>query len=603
MTGLKKLIFFTIALLLCTDAGCASKQRYSGSRIFWDSRSPVTVFPSGGYARVTQLADGRLMACCESGGIKVAFSSNMGATWTTPRLIAANSNNTPNCVPDLIQLKDGTIIVAYNPRPSAPYTEDRRFGIRLRRSTDNGSTWSEEIFVFDADCVFENGCWEPSLLELPTGELQLYFADESPYTSNGDQQISVCRSWDGGLTWTAPGKVSYRQGFRDGMPVPVLLSDGKTIVVAIEDNGYGFGDFIPATVRTPLTVNWRSFVSGQSTYRRRAVSYTYCPVAKGGAPYLRVLPDGQTVLSHQSCYNHGSKHNMYVYVGTDKATDFKAMSTPFYLPETKEALWNSLAVVDTGVVMAVAGYDGGIHVVKGYPKNRFEVPFASPVVDGKLAKGEGYHTDSGRQVMLGSGTGTYSYFDFAFDADSLYVYCLVYDSKKVTEGENADCVSLSFDTGGGCYDAPQGTSFRYDVSPAASVQPYVGDGEKWVVRESCGARAVVRKTTLTYTMEVAVPWNDMGRTAPVTGTEMSVNVEVTNGDGTQTSVEKMADAKPLEPWTWMPMHLPEDSLVTSVGRVDAGCEAAPHGTYDLSGRAVANGARGILIVNGKKTAY
>ena len=84
---------------------------------------------------------------------------------------------------------------------------------------------------------------------------------------------------------------------------------------------------------------------------------------------------------------------------------------------------------------------------------------------------------------------------------------------------------------------------------------------------------------------------------------MSVNVEVTNGDGTQTSVEKMADAKPLEPWTWMPMHLPEDSLVTSVGRVDAGREAAPHGTYDLSGRAVANGARGILIVNGKKTAY
>lgn len=326
------LLQFTF-LCLCMHLTAASMARYNGSRIFWDARTPVTIFNGGGYGRLIELSDGRLMACCESGGIKVSFSTNQGRTWSSPTLIAPNTNNTPNCVPDLVQLSDGTILVAYNPRPSEPFTEDRRFGIRLRRSTNGGRTWSNEIFVYDADYTFENGCWEPSFLELPSGELQLYFADESPYMTTGEQQISLCRSFDGGLTWTAPQRISYRSGSRDGMPVPVLLSDKRNIVVAIEDNGWsGVGDFVPTTVRTPLSNNWKnnSFVNGTSTMRHRSINHDYCPVCKGGAPYLRVLPNGETVLSHQSTYGDGDNMKMYVYVGNKQAKDFKAMSRPFY---------------------------------------------------------------------------------------------------------------------------------------------------------------------------------------------------------------------------------------------------------------------------------
>ena len=150
---MRKAILLLLASL-CINASAGTMARYDGTRIFWDSRSPVTVFNGGGYARLIELQDGRLLACCESGGIKISFSSNKGQTWTSPKLIAPNSNNTPNCVPDLIQLADGTIVVGYNPRPSQPYTEDRRFGIRVRRSTDNGKTWSDEIFVYDADYTF-----------------------------------------------------------------------------------------------------------------------------------------------------------------------------------------------------------------------------------------------------------------------------------------------------------------------------------------------------------------------------------------------------------------------------------------------------------------
>ena len=188
---------------------------YKGSRIFWDTTSRSVVFGTGWYARMIQLQDGRLMAACEHGGIDISFSNNGGKSWTSPTKIVSNTNNVPNCVPDLIQLKDGTIIVAYNPRPNTPYTEDRHFGMRCKRSTDNGTTWSNEIFVYDASYIWDDGCWEPSLIELPSGELQLYYSDEGPYTNSNEQNMSVCRSFDGGLTWSKPDIVSYRAGYSD----------------------------------------------------------------------------------------------------------------------------------------------------------------------------------------------------------------------------------------------------------------------------------------------------------------------------------------------------------------------------------------------------
>ena len=222
MQKLLLIVFFILSSTFSTMADNVAP--YSGSRIFWDQSTRKTVFSSGGYSRIIQLHDGRLMAVCESNGINIAFSGNLGATWSSPVKIVTNTNNTPNCVPDLIQLADGTIIVAYNPRPAEPYTQDRKFGIRCKRSTDNGVTWSDEIFIYDAKHTFADGCWEPSMLELPSGELQVYFADEGPYTGSNEQQISLCRSYDGGKTWSKASVVSFRAGYRDGMPSPVLLN-------------------------------------------------------------------------------------------------------------------------------------------------------------------------------------------------------------------------------------------------------------------------------------------------------------------------------------------------------------------------------------------
>ena len=553
-----------------------------------------------------ELQDGRLLACCESGGIKVSFSSNKGSTWTSPTIIAPNPNKVPNCVPDLVQLSDGTIIVAYNPRPSSPYSEERRFGIRLRRSTDNGRTWSDEIFVYDADYTFENGCWEPSLLELPSGELQLYFADESPYTTSSEQQISLCRCFDGGLTWSAPQRVSFRSGYRDGMPVPVLLADGKTIVVAIEDNGWsGVGDFVPTTVRVSLSNNWKNnyYISGNSNQRNRSVNHNYCPVATGGAPYLRVLPNGETVMSHQSKYGDGDNHKMYVYVGNQQAKDFKAMSKPFQQGTTKNCMWNSLAVIDTGIVVAVGGLAGKVVMVKGYPMSQFQAPYASPLTDGRLTSNDSYYNRSARQVPMGCETGTFSYADFAYDRDMLYMTCIVFRQNARSEEPFPDGVVFYVDNKGASTNVPMPSSFRFSMLPDGTFASYKGNGKDWAQTSLSGVQVAGTSSQASYRLEAAIPWSAIGLSAAPVGQLLTVNLEINTGDGTQQQVERIPDASPQMPSTWIPLNLIElDATPLQAAEAKPGIRRE---AYDLQGRKVAGGTsrHGIVINEGRKTLF
>lgn len=601
---MKRFFLFFIYQFSLFSLLAATIARYNGSRIFWDSRTPVTIFNSGGYARLIELKDGRLLACCESGGIKVCFSSDKGKTWSSPTLIAPNANNTPNCVPDLVQLSDGTIIVGYNPRPSKPYTEDRRFSIRVRRSTDNGKSWSKEIFVYDADYTFENGCWEPSFLELPSGELQLYFADESPYMTTSEQQISLCRSFDGGLTWSAPQRISYRSGYRDGMPVPVLLNDKKNIVVAIEDNGWsGIGDFLPTTVRTTLSNNWKnnSYVSGNSSQRNRSINYNYCPIAKGGAPYLRVLPNDETILSHQSTYGDGDNMKMYVYVGNKQAKEFKAMSRPFYQGTTKGCWWNSLAVIDTGIVVAVGGLDSKIAMVKGYPMKQFMAPYASQLTDGRVTSADTYYNSSAQQVPMGNETGTFAYTDFSYDSDMLYMTSLVYRRSARSEEPYPDGVALYVETKGASTDVPMPSAYRFNIRPNGTLKISKGNGTDWMETELPTVRAAGVVANVNYRIEIAIPWSEIGLSAAPIEQSPSINLEIITGDGSQQIVERIPDSSPLKPATWMPLKLIEPDATGNDEIKNEKLQVKNEGaTYDLSGRKSSMTHRGIFVQDGRK---
>ncbi|WP_407425844.1 sialidase family protein [Arcticibacter sp.] len=361
-------LFVCIAFLAPNVPAVGQGHQEPATRIAWDYSSMMQLADRGGYPRFARLHDSSIIVIYETsrGSIHLKRSSDEGGTWTAPTEVFSQFVytslegksvivNTAN--PELKQLKNGDLIIACNYRPSAP--EVAPFSIVIRRSTDNGKTWLPPQSLYSAAPRFIDGCWEPAFLQLPNGELQVYFANENPYQRSDEQEISMISSNDNGITWTKKIKtISFRAGRRDGMPVPVLVGD--EIVVSIEDNK--IGQFKPYTVRTSISDNWREPVLANSHSRNYALAEPVSDSVYMGAPYLIQLPNGETLLSYQT--NENRAHDwelstMEVAIGNNRARNFRRKTRPFDLPLDKQAKWNSIALWDERTVVALSASNVG----------------------------------------------------------------------------------------------------------------------------------------------------------------------------------------------------------------------------------------------------
>lgn len=534
---------------------------YDLPRIYWDIASRQQIFPSGNYARMIPLQDGRLMIVAEAGGgISCSYSDDGGATWSAPGLIVGNASNLPYAVPDLIQLVDGTIIVGFNPRPSQPYSDDRRFGIRVMRSCDNGRTWQGPIFVYDAQPNFKDGCWEPSFLELPDGELQLYFANENNFTHSDEQEISMCRSFDKGQTWSEPVRISYRAGCRDGMPVP-LLTDSSEIVVIIEDNGHPeCRGFRVTTVRSPLSHNWAEWVDAQSTDRQMIFADRLDKEAVSAAPYLRKLKGGSTVASWQGNGDDRSglgegQYDMFVAVGDAHARGFRAISRPFGLPLDKHALWNSLGIDHDGNVFAIAsigdmGKGNAINIMKGYPMKCFTADYMPSC---------GEKQTSPNEIFMGAVTRKRSAMHFRYDADKLYFHARVLDGNVNADMSDNDGITLALDMANRSDTSPQKGIYRIILGANGTINISEGDAGKWneiQTPEDISFGTDIRSTH--YDVDLALPWTALGCESAPVGRDMRCLIEVRDRRDSALLRDTIPDADQNQSWTWPQLRLSPD---------------------------------------------
>lgn len=332
------------------------------ARIEWDARTLVRVV-SGTYGRMIRLRgirDGGILCCYEAGGKSwVVRSRDDGKSWGPPLLVKeiarASAAN-----PELLQLKSGRLLLFYNQRPhraeppAAPAEERLRFGIGVCLSDDNGRTWrSGDPLVFQAGHDAERGCWEPAGIQLPSGEVQLFFANEAPYAPSHDQEITRLRSHDGGASWSAPEKVAHRAGHRDGMPVPLMLRDGM-LLLGIEDNGLAPGNSLQPAIISLGRGQKLPSVDGTSHRRWGAASLPLPGSVYAGAPYIVQMAGGETILSCQS--NEGGRQQpaMTVYVGDSQARRFQNPTLPFATPTHISGSWNALFVKDTSTITAIS---------------------------------------------------------------------------------------------------------------------------------------------------------------------------------------------------------------------------------------------------------
>ena len=576
--GMKK-ILLTIILLLGLNVPVRSERvaPYSGSRIFWDLSSDVTVFSSGNYARMIELQDGRLLAVAESGGgISIATSENKGKNWSDPKRIVANPEKSFLAVPDVVQLKDGTIVVGYNPRPKEPYSEERKFGIRAVRSVDNGETWSEPIFVFDAQHTFHDGCWEPSFLELPSGELQCYFANENDYTSSNEQCISMCRSFDKGKTWGSPEKISFRAGHRDGMPVPILLKDRSEIAVIIEDNGWpGRNNFAATTVRTSLSDNWESGYVDAGSPDRNMIFAKVPPVGiVSAAPYIRVLPWGETVASYQGSENRSSLDlqyfDMFVLVGDERAKNFKAKSAPFSLDLGHHSIWNSVSVIEDGVVVAVGSIGepnkhNSVRMIKGYPLRQAKASCGTVKVDGLRSSDDHWTTNAADQLKMGNVTKNKTTVDFAYDADNLYLTARDIDRNIINTGLDNDGVRFFIDADNVSDTEPVQGMYSLFMDTDGCLKLQRGDNGRWVTDKNTeGIQYALNIKSFYYDIEVAIPWKLLGKSSAPVKQRMAVAVEIDNKEEYRLEKEVIPDVDNSASWTWLEFVLEDKGAVENV---------------------------------------
>lgn len=332
--------------------------------IDWSSSKPALVQEDGHYGRITRLDRKTLLACFDwKRAIHVRHSTDEGKTWKEPVKVAEWPHGGVTNA-ELLVLKNGEVLCFFNRRPGRGNTE-HPFSIGMCRSKNGGKTWSDATTIYEAGKEFENGCWEPVGLQMPDGEVHVYFANEGPYRNSTEQEITLMRSKDNGTTWDKPEQVSFRKGSRDGMPVPVLSSNGKALAMAIEDNGLS-GAFKPVIISSRATKGgWKEGVAdGESSRRWSALAKPLAPAVYAGAPYLRQFPDGPFVISYQLAESgEMNESRMAVSVGNNNARNFGQPTFPFPVDGRRPQLWNSLFIKDDKTVTAVS--ETSQHGVRG----------------------------------------------------------------------------------------------------------------------------------------------------------------------------------------------------------------------------------------------
>lgn len=94
-----------------------------------------------GYPRMIQLHNNSLLCVYEvsGGNIESTKSFDNGSNWSAPVVVATRQNGINMAVPEILELKDESLLVSYNPRPQ-PIDTAHHFAIRTKKSYDGGLT-------------------------------------------------------------------------------------------------------------------------------------------------------------------------------------------------------------------------------------------------------------------------------------------------------------------------------------------------------------------------------------------------------------------------------------------------------------------------------
>lgn len=385
------------------------------------------------YPRVKKLANGSYIMFYHnnqvSASVRYATSPDL-VTWTPQGDIYQNyniidqdgqANQRRFANGDALVLANGDILVVASFRANSGYRQKPLdAGIALRRSTDNGVTWSAPIEIY------QGVNWEPYLLQLPSGEIHCYFTDAARTGVVGtDTGTAMVESGDNGNTWSPTFgsdpyyvlRTQYTHNgvtfFNNQMPSVIKLNNRNELAAAMEANT-GNGYYI-SLAYSGTDGEWTHLnVNQEGPADRNDMAF------QGAAPYIRQFPSGETVLS----YNRSSAFQMRM--GDTSARNFGAE----YAPLTG-GYWGSLELENSHQIIGAFPNpsSGVIKLAKFILNHRIQAAPQTIQVDGNSSE----WANTGEALFVGDRSQAQATLRVAQNSDSVYFLLEVLDERIAAE--------------------------------------------------------------------------------------------------------------------------------------------------------------------------
>ena len=462
--------------------------------------------------------------------------SNKGEIFNSYDIIDSKGNKNIHCYAncDGLVLSNGDILAVASCRANSGYRDlPEDAGIELKRSTDNGVTWSEPIKIY------QGVNWEPFLLELPTGELHCYFTDSSRTGLEGhgtDTGTAMVVSTDGGKTWkpdfsSSPYYVLRMRwekngivGYNHQMPSVVRLNDNKGLAAAVETNNSGYHISLCYSDKD----KWEYLAADQEG----PVDSNNC-VFSGMGPYLGQLPSGETVLSYES----SSKYTLKI--GDTTARNFGNAYQPF-----SGGYWGSFCIIDSHTLVGtnIKAKEGPVQMAQFVLNHRIDAVKRKVTIDGNNK--EWANTD--HALFVGSKSQAQGTLRCSYDDDNIYFLLEVLDrnllasdyaslyvspvsNNKLSKG--ACCIQVTMNGLKNCeiYDA----SWK-EAQLDAQVKTYVCNETNERLIDDYG-----------YIAEIAIPRSKL----TITSGQVLVNFSITK----RNSLDAICDVASTSTARWIPV--------------------------------------------------
>ena len=497
------------------------------------------------YPRVKKMADGRYIMFYQGGRVAsrilYSFSDDL-KSWTEPVILwkpyqvttSEGKDTRRFTTADAVVLPDGDLIVVCSYRASKGYKNGIDCGLVLKRSCDNGATWSSQ------KVIYEGPNWEPYLLCLPDGTLHCYFTDCVPAIK--DSGTSVIVSHDGGHQWGGYKKVARQfkymadgnRIFTDQMPSFRVLNDGKTLCGFLEARLEP--DFPAEDARSIFKMSlvyndgleWEDLGNDREGPQDRQTN-----MFEGAGGYISVFPSGETLVS---C-NMAGRFSMKLGDAAARVFNGRDWESDWLQPFENKGYWGATEVVSSHEAVGAIYAPEGLSIGRFYLNHAVDAHVESIKVDGDATDWKQEHL-----FFLGSESASQVIIRTSYDKDNLYLLVECKAKKATTELylHNRDAGSLS-----------PGSSAYVKISADKPVEckALTGSGKGSVIQADASVlKGQTKDGSEGYVAEISLPLSAIGAVA---GSTVMLNACLSGS----TFRDTFTGVKEKQPSTWMKVML------------------------------------------------